>query len=723
MRHDDATERQVQAADPASSTWLSANAGSGKTKVLTDRVARLLLGGTEPQRILCLTYTTAAANEMQNRLFDRLGRWTMLPEPRLRRELAGLGVEGDLDSEALARARRLFARAIETPGGLKIQTIHAFCAGLLRRFPLESGVSPNFTALDDRAAALLREEIAEEMAAEGNPAAFDAAVQLIAGDDLASFLADLCKNRNLFASPSDRAAILGWFGLPAGFDASRLVGEVLLGTDLPLLAQFATALAKGGTNDCKAARQIKAALDLPFGPEMLAALEGPFLYGKNAKKADPFSAKIDDFPTKDMRTGAAAPFMPAIEALMRRVQAGRERRLALAAAERTIALHRFAAEFLPRYAARKARSGRLDFDDLIGRAATLLSDRDVASWVLFRLDGGIDHILVDEAQDTSPGQWRVIERLAEEFTAGEGARGIERTIFVVGDKKQSIYSFQGADLATFDAMKDHFTAKHAQINRALVTLELEHSFRSSEAILRVVDLTFDDRVNRGLGGSPKHVAFRADLPGRVDLWPIVPKASDPEPENWYDPVDLLPQEHHNTVLARRIAAEIRRMIDAGVAIPTKDGPRAMDEGDVLILVQRRSKLFHEIIRACKSEGLAIAGADRLKIGDELAVKDLVALLRFLATPEDDLSLAAALRSPLFGWTEDALYRLAQPRPERSVLWAALRGADDRHAPTLAILRDLLDVADFLRPYELIDRILTRHGGRERLIARLGREAE
>src|SRR5690606_23440564 len=401
----------------------------------------------------------------------------------------------------------------------------------------------------------------------------------------------------------------------------------------------------------------------------------------------------------------------------------RERRLALLAAEKTFALHRFAAAFLPRYEARKARAGLLDFDDLITRSASLLSDRAVASWVLFRLDGGIDHILVDEAQDTSPGQWQVIERLAEEFTSGEGARRVERTIFVVGDKKQSIYSFQGADLATFDAMRDHFAAKYAQIDRAVVTLDLEHSFRSSDAILRVVDLTFDDRVNRGLSGSPRHIAFHADRPGRVDVWPLVPKAEEPEPENWYDPVDLLPEDHHNVVLARRIAGEIRRMIDEGVAIPTKDDPRAVDEGDFLILVQRRSDLFHEIIRACKAAGLRIAGADRLRIGGELAVKDLTALLRFLATPEDDLSLAAALRSPLFGWSEAALYDLAQPRPEKSYLWSALRAEAERHPATSEMLHDLRNAADFLRPFELLERILTRHGGRERLVARLGPEAE
>ncbi len=716
-----ASERQVQAADPVQSTWLSANAGSGKTRVLIDRVARLLLGGTQPQRILCLTYTKAAASEMQNRLFQRLGQWAMLPEPKLRDALMELGVEGGVDADTLVRARRLFARAIETPGGLKIQTIHSFCAGLLRRFPIEAGVSPDFTELDDRAAKLLRDEIVEELAAGMDIAAVDAIAGLFSGEDFSGLLGNICRMSDAFSAPLDRDGALHLNGLPAGLTATTLIGSTLLPDDQRAIQDLIPMLLASGTRDAGAGRTLAAALARPVTLDTLAALEGVLLYGAKAK-AGAFSPKIGDFPTKGLREGAASGLMPQIEALMRRVADGRDKRLALSAAEKTLALHRFAAAFLPRYAARKAERGWLDFEDLITRSARLLSDPDVAAWVLFRLDGGIDHILVDEAQDTSPGQWQVIERLADEFTSGESARTQERTVFVVGDKKQSIYSFQGADLTAFDAMQSHFAQKYAQVGIGFQRLELEHSFRSSDAILRVVDLTFDERVNRGLGGDPKHLAFHADLPGRADVWPAIPKAEKPEAENWYDPTDILPDEHETIVLARRIAAEIRRMIDAGVCIQTKKGPKPVDEGDFLILVQRRSDLFFEIIRACKSAGLDIAGADRLKIGGELAVKDLGALLRFLATPEDDLSLAAALRSPLFGWSEGALYELAVGRGD-AYLWAALRDRAETHPETLAILNDLRDQADFLRPYDLIERMLTRHRGRDRLIARLGPEAE
>jgi len=717
---DAASDRQVLAADPGQSTWLSANAGSGKTRVLIDRVARLLLAGTEPQRVLCLTYTNAAAAEMQNRLSARLGQWAMLPEGDLRAALRALGVEGGIAGDTLARARQLFARAIETPGGLKIQTIHSFCNALLRRFPLEARVSPGFRELDDRSAELMRGEIVEELAAGLDRGAVDALAAQVASEDLGRFLADLGRHGDAFAQPLDRDGALRLFGLPAGFGAEALRREVLLADDAGLLTALTALLLGGSANDLRDGQKLAAlSLDGDAGA-LLGGLEAVLLYGSGAKR---FSARIGAFPTKGLAAGAAAPLMARIEALMARVEAARPRRIALAAAERTAAIHRFAGAFVPLYRARKSAHGWLDFDDLITFSARLLSDRAVAAWVLYRLDGGIDHILVDEAQDTSPAQWQVIERLAEEFTAGEGARGQGRTIFVVGDKKQSIYSFQGADLEAFDRMQGHFAAKFSAAGSALHRLALEHSFRSSDAVLRVVDLTFDDRVNRGLGGAPKHIAFHHDRPGRVDLWAALPKTDKVEPDNWYDPVDLLPEAHHMVALAEKIAAEIRRMIDSGVQIPDEGGARPLHEGDFLILVQRRSDLFEQIIRACKAEGLAIAGADRLKLGAELAVRDLAALMAFLATPEDDLSLAAALRSPLFGWSEAALYDLAQSRPGDAYLWAALRGREAEFPETLAILHDLRDSADFLRPFELIERVLIRHDGRRRLLARLGPEAE
>ena len=725
MTKNAAFERQVQASDPTATTWLSANAGSGKTRVLTDRVARLLLGEVQPQHILCLTYTKAAASEMQNRLFLRLGEWAMKSDADLHKALAELGDEGRHKPGALAKARQLFARAIETPGGLRIQTIHSFCASLLRRFPLESGVSPHFTELDDRAATLMRATIIEEMAETRAPEIIAEVAHFYSGEDFSDLLKNVVTNRSLFAKPLDVTELKAQFDLQPHETEQSVLDAVFLGGEADLFSGMAPLLNAGLKTDQKLAKEL-AALDLlPNHGAKLAILEGVLLFGSDKKLKKPNCAKIGDLPTKDTRSKLNAGQLRAFEDLMARVEVARPKRLALQAVAKTITLHRFAAAFLPIYTAAKASRGWLDFDDLITRAKNLLTNRDVAAWVLFRLDGGIDHVLVDEAQDTSPDQWRVIELLTEEFTSGDPSRHRPRTLFVVGDKKQSIYSFQGADVAAFDEKHDRFKQKFEMVGLQFQSLKLEHSFRSSPAILRFVDETFGKRFPQAMGGDVNHAAFKDQMPGRVDLWPLIEPVKSEESNHWEDPVDLIAETHHAARLAKSIAAEIKGMIKAGVQIPlgNADDPalsRPVHAGDFLILVQRRSELFGEIIRACKKAGLPIAGADRLKLGAELAVKDLAALLAFLATPDDDLALATALRSPLFGWTEAELYDVAQGRS--GFLWEALRNRVD-HPETLEILTDLRNQSDFLRPFDLLERAMTRHDGRRRLLARLGPEAE
>ena len=434
MSRDAASERQVQAARPDSSTWLAANAGSGKTRVLTDRVARLLLAGVEPQNILCLTYTKAAASEMQNRLFKRLGEWAMLDDAALARALDQLGAEGAIDVARMRHARTLFARAIEAPGGLKIQTIHSFCASLLRRFPLEAGVSPDFAEMEDRAARLLRAEILEDFAAGPQARLIDGIARYVSDSTLEDLLQAILGQREAFRTALDLPDLLTHFGLPPDFDEDTLAAEVFLGGELCLLGDLATALQSGGKTDQAAAATLGSITAADVGA--LPVLESVFLTGPGAK--EPFSVKIGSFPTKALRS-AHADLMAKIEPLMLRVEAARPRRIGLMAARKAQALHAFAGVFLPEYERRKQLRGWLDFDDQILKARQLLSAPAVAAWVLFRLDGGIDHILVDEAQDTSPEQWDVIEELTQEFTSGEGARPeVERTIFVVGDRKQSI---------------------------------------------------------------------------------------------------------------------------------------------------------------------------------------------------------------------------------------------------------------------------------------------
>lgn len=709
---DDATRNQIESANPLRSTWLTANAGSGKTRVLTDRVARLLLAGTAPGRILCLTYTKAAATEMQNRLLKRLGEWAMLPEPKLREALADLG---EHDAPDLAEARRLFARAIETPGGLKVQTIHSFCAAILRRFPLEAGVPMGFAELDDRSARALRAEIIEEMAEANDPAIFDLTL-LHTGIDLDPFLMGLSEAD--FEAPPNADAIWTAMGLPASYDEAAILAEVFTGEEADLFSDLAPLLAQSGTNDVKLGRVLQKVNCANPTVADLNALTGVLLTGKSAKA--PFTAKIGSIPTKSLREGSCSYHMPALEDLMLRVQDARPKLLALAMAQKTLTLHRFGHAFTRQFAAKKSAHGWLDFDDLIRRTARLLDDSSMAQWVLWRLDGGIDHILVDEAQDTSPEQWRVIRSLTEEFTSGATIPGRNRTLFVVGDPKQSIYSFQGADIAVFEEMRAKFADDFQAVQDPMQQKELAHSFRSSPAILSFVDAVFQDTAAKGLGqDAPHHIAFRKEAPGRVDIWPPLPEPEEPEQGDWTDPVDKPAENAANTLLARAVARQIKAIIGTPFVDPKSGKIRAIGAGDIQILVQRRSDLFNDLIRECKSANLPVAGADRLKLAAELAVRDITATLTVLATPEDSLSLAAALRSPLFGLSEDDLYRLA--KGEKRLLWENLLAST--HQTALDILHDLMAQADFFRPYDLISRLLTRHGGRSALLARLGVEAE
>ncbi|MDB6178115.1 double-strand break repair helicase AddA [Paracoccus sp. Z330] len=708
----DATLNQIAAADPARSTWLTANAGSGKTRVLTDRVARLLLAGSPPERILCLTYTKAAATEMQNRLLKRLGEWAMLPEDSLRAALTDLG---EVQAPDLSEARRLFARAIETPGGLKVQTIHSFCAALLRRFPLEAGVPMGFAEMDDRSARTLRAEIVEEMAEDNDPAMRDL-TSLHGGDNLDGFLAGLSSAD--FASPPDPDRIWSALSLPAGLDGDALLGQVFDGAEGDLFDALIPIFAKGSSTDARLAGKLLQGNWHDPDLSDLNILIGALLTGGSAKA--PYTAKIGKLPTKALQTGACAPFMSELEDLMLRVQDARALALGLALAQKTLALHRFAHEFTKRMSQRKAAHGWLDFDDLILRTARLLRESSMAQWVLWRLDGGIDHILVDEAQDTSPAQWRVIRSLTDEFTSGMGAQDRPRTLFVVGDPKQSIYSFQGADIAVFEEMRDRFAHDFDAVQRPMQQRGLAHSFRSSPAILSLVDAVFQQQAAQGLGAPPRHIAFRDNLPGRVDIWPPLPEPEQPEASDWTAPVDAPAENAADTVLARSIAAQIKSMIGTPFFDAKSNSVRNIAAGDIQILVQRRAGLFDDLLRECKAANLPVAGADRLKLAAELAVRDITATLAVLATPEDDLSLAAALRSPLFGLTEDDLFRLAAGRG-KMLLDQRLRSSD--HHRVREVLADLRSQTDIMRPYDLISRLLIRHGGRAALLARLGTEAE
>ena len=644
----------------------------------------------------------------------------MLPDDRLRQELLGLGEDPDsLDRERLRQARTLFARALETPGGLRIQTIHAFASTILKRFPLEAGVSPQFSSLDDRTAERIREEVLDSVSVS-SPATYARLADHVSATGLNELVEAIADNRAAFAERVSEDELCRIFGLshPHRPPAER-IRRLLTDADAKSIRKLTKSLSRGSATDLRAAARLE---QLNFSDPATAdfdLLQNVFLFGAGA--ANPFSPKTGRFPTKAVREQLGA-LTPWIEEYMERVSAEREPILRAEAAEKSLLLHRFAGDLLAEYELRKSRDSSLDFEDLILKTLDLLRNPETAQWVLYKLDGGIDHILVDEAQDVSRPQWNIISGIADEFTSGKGARIGRRTVFAVGDEKQSIYGFQGAAPEKFEEMRDHFRRRYTQAGQEFVEADLQFSFRSSPAVLDVVDRIFEERPEPGFAGGTDHRAFKDQLPGRVDLWPVIEEPDGPEGTEWYG-AQLIPGEMQAQArLAKLLAAEVRRMTDPenGVSLNTGEGTREVKCGDILILFRRRNDLFHSVINELKSAGLPVAGTDRMRLSENLAVLDVRALLSFLATPGDDLSLAAALRSPMFRMTEDELYSVAHGRQGRT-LWQSLKERETEFPGIVAVIRDMQRITDRLKPYELIEHLLTVHRGRELLTSRLGNE--
>jgi len=728
-KHNMATLAQIRASNPDGSTWLSANAGSGKTRVLTDRVARLLLEGVSPENILCLTYTKAAASEMQNRLFERLGKWAMLDDRNLRNSLTELGLEQRLNKQTFKQARTLFARAIEVPGSLKIQTIHSFCSSLLRRFPLEAGVSPNFTEIDEWTAQALCTEILEKISTDEIESISLANVSKFLSDvNLTDLLTDILKNRTVLSKFKSHSEICSEFGLNGNVSFEECLNKNFDSKDLKVIKILRESMKNGGIRDKAAAKKLSNIKSINL--EFIKTLEDILLYKGSTEKRPEYSAKTNSFASKTVLNEFLNSSIEQINKLAARIEVFRQTRILYETSEKICALYDFSRIFLNHYTNEKLLRGWLDFEDLILKAQKLLIDPTIAAWVLYRLDGGIDHILIDEAQDTSPTQWRIIEKISQEFYAGEGSRDkINRTLFVVGDKKQSIYSFQGADTFELNRIQKKFKKRFDEAAKPLKELSLQYSFRSSPTILRFVDSILEKPESKNeseLESTENHISFYSKLPGRVDLWPSIEKAEQPKDTEWQSPVDMPGKEDERVRLACLIADQINTLISSKSLIPERTGNdyvmRKISAGDFLILVQRRSVLFHEIIKACKKRGLPISGADRLKLMDEIAVKDLIALLSFLSSPQDDLSLATVLKSPLFSWSERELFDLAHDREDR-FLWEELKKRSDIFTHEYLVLNNLLASIDYLRPYELLEKILNQYSGRANLISRLGAEAE
>lgn len=731
---------RIEATSPALDAWVSANAGSGKTTILRNRVIRLLLEGVAPDRILCLTFTKAAAAEMQGRIFAELARWVGLDDAALTREIAALTTIAPesftIEKRRLDLARTLFARAIEAPGGLKIQTIHAFAERVLHLFPLESGVPLDFSVLGEPDALAMRHQARQEaieaaIAAPASPLgkAFGEILAAVGTDAFAKALDAATKALSGLAmrdeAPPDaasreaiyrRAFDIRQGETPASIEAEFDAGA-LSASDLERGAEAIRS--PGKISDAQA----KLAAAFVEVAQLRAAdhdWRKPYLKLFLTREAEPRKAVFATAVTK------AHPDLTVLEA---EAKAGcityLDRRRAFQAYTRSLALLIFADFVLARFVAAKRAQNALDFDDLIAALRRLLNSGQ-SSWIMLKLDSAIEHVLIDEAQDTTREMWDIVRGLTEEFFAGEGKAKQNRSIFVVGDEKQSIFSFQGADPAVFEESRLYFAEKSLRPENIVKPVGLNYSFRSSDDILKAVDAVFAAPENaEGLtagGGKIEHVAARQKFPGLVELWPL----ERPEPADEDDPRRRRGKAQE-VLLAERIAAEIAGWLTQDVR-HLADG-RRIEPGDIVILVQQRNRFFSAMLRALKLRRIPVAGADRLKLQEEIAIRDFLVIAEAALLESDDLALATALKSPLFGVTEAVLERLARDRP--GSLREALRAVRDN--PALQRMSARLDelgvAARVASPFAFFSDLMIEPApgtpamsGRQAILTRLGLDA-
>lgn len=764
-----AIAEQERAADPRHWVFVSANAGSGKTHVLVNRVIRLLLEGAKPEQILCVTFTKAAASEMLSRLFARLGEFSVLPLDDLRAQLRLLQADREFGEDDLLRARRLFAQALETPGGLKIRTIHSFCESLIRQFPMEAGVSPAFRLVEGRELEDLQEgvkaEIGEAIVAGKAPELAEAMQVLVANgvsnaDAVFQFALDKSQelvelNRRpggLDAAIAQSAAALG-VGVDDTPESVVQAGLALIGEDLPrqiigALQQLGTATEQNKANEAQQDWQSGTA------EQRLQALR-------------PLVLKADwDYPkkiaTKEVLY-SAPDFAHWAKKLQKELRTIRRQKFPAQCFVMTRAALTLANALAVRLEEQRAARGWLVFDDLIHKVQELLQEGPSRDWVLYKLDNRLAHVLGDEAQDNSPPQWQLLQNLVEEFCAGKGSELVEqtRTLFAVGDPKQSIYGFQGAKPELFERIREQYRDRQWDTLNPLQTPKLALSWRSTPEVLQFVDACFAPKGEQapetkfqgpapehepavpagpGFGQYLTHEAERQGQRGSVIVYPPFEYHSVEADKDPGAPVDRMAASDAKARLAHEVAKNVKGMVADGLQVHVRAAgwwrKRPVQFGDIYILVRSRNDLFREMIRQLKLQQIPVAGADHITLQSETAVQDLLSLANFCLQPGDDLSLAEVLRSPLLHPVgrkvapidEDALMHLAMERGEQS-LWVAVQEAKQdvwREARTW--LSDLIKRAGKETPYGFFAGLLNRpfaHGDTplQRIYGRLTHEAE
>ncbi len=685
---------QNMASNPSENIWVQANAGTGKTTVLVRRLLRILFRNGEFNNdiapgILCLTYTNAAAGEMRNRILEQLRQWATADDAELTELLDGISENQPATKKDLMYARRVFYMYIDNPDVLKIKTIHSFCEEILHRFPLEAGISPSWSLISGASQTVLLQD------------AFDTMI------------------RKSFHKMSDTQNTLNAFNRIVDIKSEYFLDEL---RDL-LLSRYRSFF------------QVK---DIYKYREYFIETTQKILNINNEQKADfkpDYLQKIVDF-AEDIQKDSKKPtqyiqniidltkqyidntinfdkyksaYLTKDNTIIKnvlkndffveeatRVHNTQQNLLNTTIFKDTVALFDLALDFANTYRQIKQERNLLDFEDLILYTQNLFEKPDVMGWVLSQLDISLSHILVDEAQDTSPQQWNILRMLAGDFFT-DGNTKNNRSLFVVGDTKQSIYGFQNADPQAFASSRDAIAEQIKNNYRTIHEVALDQSFRSVKQILDTVDFFFDNQeiVQKTGFHNNKHKCFRIKDNGFVEI--------------------------HDTFKCDKTGTEKNKLYVNMLADKIKDLVLAgRQPKDIMILVQKRGTFVDLLSKALKKRGIDIAGNDRVKLPEFSPIKDMLYLTRFCLDQSDDYSLCCLLKSPFYSLKEQDILSLCtiKNNDKNIDIFTVL---STQFPNIYADLTDKIEQSKKLAPYSFFTYVLNKNDARKKFISALGKQ--
>ncbi len=682
------------AANPAENVWVQANAGTGKTSVLVQRLLRILFrsDNLEKSGILCLTYTNAGAGEMRNRILRALRAWAVASDAELRDMLVGVAFNKEPTDSDIAHAREIFFYYIDNPDVLKIKTIHGFCEEILRRFPIEAGLSPSWTLVSDANQRVLLQDAFTNMINNPNDDKILDAFMHIVGRVSEHYMSDLLAivsgQYKRFFGINDFIKYRQYF-----IDKTYNYLELNTEFDDKIPVQNLKRIIEFAKNDKSPAKYLDELVKLTeqYIDKTIDFDEYKFAYLKSD------GGRILNVSKKDY-----------LVAEQNRVYVVNQRNINKQIFDDTVALFDLSAAFAVEYRKLKNMRAVLDFDDLILYTRKLFSNPETMGWVLSQLDLSLSHILVDEAQDTSQMQWDIMRMLAGDFFVSGDTGKMPHSMFVVGDTKQSIYGFQGADPNAFAASRAEIARQIAGNMRTIREVPLDQSFRSLPSILYAVDCFFGDaNVQRQTGFvNNKHAVFRRDNNGLVETYKLISKQTDGADVRAY---------------ICMIADKIKSLIDSGRYVAR----------DIMVLVQQRAPMAAPLVYELKRRGIDVAGSDRIVLPDFMPVRDLMNLVRFCMDVTDDYSLCCVLKSPIYYLCEADIFNLCNLRnvenaarksesenPDFITVFDVLR---DVHPDIYSDLEKIVDWAKNMAPYSFFSRVMNECGVRERMIAAMGNQ--